>query len=435
MDSVNVLKAIFVAVAVLVCVAGCGVWGGSGPPPELPETWLSDIIRTVPSDMGADYLLFANYAEARLAADATGFEGFDTFIAEGPGSVPWTYEMLPAKGMFMSYSQSAREIIGLDSLGLDQGIWSPVEGSSKPPFSITVGGLEDSQHIYARLGEAGFKTTFHYGILLLYFWRDDPPALKEMMEHPIGTSLLNLNAIAPIEDGCSYPTDCDKYTTFAVNAIDPIGDRLAVAREVETLERIIEAQDGAEASLWDEVSWRVLTQSVGDELLGGALIPPEYVVSRTATGSGFGRSGEERLEDWERYAAGPDAWGTLEQYTALVVGYGVRYGAEGTTIAMYHPNPEGAERNAEELKRRWESARLDLRRFSGPDVPFSDLCSPLETRTLVFDKSSVLIAFCPAIEQPEPSLIGTLGRDFWKGLVEHHELHFLAQDVGELTGD
>ncbi|MCY4651644.1 MAG: hypothetical protein OXC95_00600 [Dehalococcoidia bacterium] len=406
----DAVKAIFLTAVTLACAVGCGIWGDSGPPPELPETWLSEIIQAVPSDMGTDYLLFANYYEARLAADATGFGGFDTFIAEGPGSVPWTYGMLPTKGMFMSYSQSARNIIGLDPLGLDQGIWSPVEGTSRPPFSITAGGLEDQQKIYTRLGEADFKTTFHYGILLLYFWRDYPPALKEMMEHPMGTSLFNLNVIAPIED------------------------RLAVSRKVETLERIIEVHDGKVSSLWDEIPWRVLTQSVGDELLGGALIPPEYVVSRTATGSGFGRSGEERLEDWGRYASGPDAWGTLEPYTALVAGYGVRYGAEGTTIAMYHPDPEGAERNADELKLRWKSARLDLRRFSGPDVPFSELCSPLETRTEVFDKSSVLTLFCPAIEQSNPTLIGTLGRDFWKGLVEHHELHFLVPDIGELTG-
>ena len=225
-----------------------------------------------------------------------------------------------------------------------------------PPFSITAGGLKDQQHIYAKLGEAGFNTTFHYGLLLLYFWRDGPPAPKELMEHPMGTSLLDLNAIAPI------------------------GNRLAVAREVETLERIIEAQDGKVDSLWDKVPWRVLTQSVGDELLGGVLIPPEYVVSRTATGSGFGRSADERLEDWERYADGPDTWGTLEPYTALVMGYSVPYGVESTIIAMYHPDPDSAERNTAELKRRWKSARLDLRRFSGPDVQFAQLCAPLETR-------------------------------------------------------
>lgn len=403
-------KAVFLAAAMLVCAVGCGLWGDSGSPPELPESWLSEIIRTVPSDMGADYLLFANYHEARVAADATWFKGYDTFIAEGPGSVPWTYEMLPMKGMFMSYSESARDIIGLDTLGLDQGIWSPVEGTSRPPFSITAGGLEDSQHIYTRLGEAGFETTFHYGILLLYFWRDGPPALRELRDHPMGTSLLNLNAIAPI------------------------GDRLTVSRKVETLERIIEVHDGAEASLWDEIPWRVLTQSVGDELLGGALIPPEYVVSRMAAESGFGRSAEERLEDWERYASGPDAWGTLEPYTALAVGYGVLYRVESTVIAVYHPDPDSAERNAAELKRRWESARLDLRRFSGPEVPFTELCAPLETRVETYENSSVLIATCPVIEQTNPTLIGTLGRDFWMGLVVHHELHFLAPDMADLTG-
>ena len=117
----DAVKAISIAVVMPVFALSCGLWADSGPPPVLPETWLSDLIRTVPSDMGADYLLFANYHEARLAADATGFEGFDTFIAEGPGSVPWTYAMLPAKGMFMSYSESAREIIGLDPLGWTRG--------------------------------------------------------------------------------------------------------------------------------------------------------------------------------------------------------------------------------------------------------------------------------------------------------------------------
>ncbi len=405
----NAMKAIFRTSVILVCATGCGLWNDPGPPPELPETWLSEIIHAVPSDMSADYLLFADYETARWEADAPGFGGFDTFIAKGPGSVPWTYGMMPEKGMFTSYSQPAREVVGLDTLGLDQGIWSPIEGSSKPPFSITAGGLEDSRHIYTRLGEAGFNTTFHYGILLSYFWRDGPPALRELMEHPMGTSLLELNAIAPIED------------------------RLAVARKVETLERIIEVHDGKVSSLWDEPDWRVLTQSAGDELLGGALIPPEYIVSRTATGRWLGRSADERLEDWERYTVGPNAWGTLEPYTALAVGYGVPYGSESAIIAMYHPDPEGAERNAEELKRRWESARLDLSRFEGPDIPFTELCAPLETRVETYGSSSILIAACPAIEQSSPTLIGTLGRDFWKGLVTHHELHFLVPDMAELT--
>ena len=86
----------------------------------------------------------------------------------------------------------------------------------------------------------------------------------------------------------------------------------------------------------------------------------------------------------------------------------------------------------------WNSARLDLRRYASSDsrfdILFSELCSPLETRTETYAETSILIATCPAIEQSDPTLTGTLGRDFWKGLVEHHELHFLVPDIAELTG-
>lgn len=101
---------------------------------------------------------------------------------------------------------------------------------------------------------------------------------------------------------------------------------------------------------------------------------------------------------------------------------------------MYHPDPDSAERNATELKRRWESARLDLSRFSESDIPFAELCAPLETRIEAYENSSVLIATCPTIERSNPTLTGTLGRDFWNGLVTHHELHFLVPDIAELTG-
>ena len=405
----TVIKATFFTVIAMTCAIGCGLGNNSAPPPDLPETWLSEIIQTVPSDMGSDYLLFANYEAARLEADATNFKGLETFMESGPSSVPWTYAMLPEKGMFTSYSQPARDIIGLDTLGLDQGIWSPMEGTSEPPFSITLGGLKEPKRISIRLGDAGFSITFHRGILYWLFWSDNPPTPQELREHPLGMNLFNLNAIALIED------------------------RLAIARESETLEQLIAVHDGKVPSLRDEAPWRILTQSVGDELLGGALIPPEYVMSPTATGSAFGRSAEHRMEDWKRYADGPVQWGTLEPYNAAIIGYGVPYGVESAIIAMYHSDPNSAERNAAELKKRWESAHLDLRNFSGPDIPFTELCSPLETRVETYAEASILIATCPAIAQPNPTLLGTLGRDFWKALVTYHELHFLAPDLAEFA--
>ena len=399
LDIVKDKRAIILAAVILVFVVwyGLWLWNRSEPPPDLPETWLSEFIRAVPSDMGVgvDYLLFANYEAARVEAGATDFKGFDTFLASG--SIPWTYGMLGNSPIFSGYPYS--ETMKLDALELDQGIWTPGYH-----FTITTGGLEEPQSFHTRMGEAGYQIAFHRGILYLYFWRDSPPPLREMENYPMGSKILNINSVALIED------------------------RLAVAQRVERIERLIAVHDGKVSSLWDKQSWRVLTQSVGDEFLAGALIPPEYVVSRTATGiSGFERSGEQRLDDWKRYV---DAWGTLERYTALVLGYSVRDGVERTAIAMYHPDPDSAERNAEELKKRWESASLDLRRFSDSDIPFSELCAPLETRIERYAESSILIADCRRLERPKTSLLG-----FWISPINYHELHFLVPDLSGLAAE
>ncbi len=408
------MKAIFLTVVMLVCAVGCGLSDDGSLPPELPETWLSEVIRAVPSDMGAGFLTdmsvgclqFANQEAARVEAGATDFQGLDTvFGSGGPHSIPRTYGGLPGMPMFMSYhSGYAVETLGLDTLVFDQGLWH-----CNPIFSITTGGLKDPPNLSTRLMEVGYKADTHGETSFLYFWRDKPPSPRFQVEHPMSMNVLNLNAMALIED------------------------TLIIAIRPPMLEGLIDVHEGNAPSLWDEEPWRVLTRMVGDELLGGALIPPEYVASRTATGTFTDRSADERLEDWGRYVSGHDAWGTLEPYTAVVLGYSVRDGVEGTTIAMYHPDPDSAERNATELKKRWTSAHLDLRSFLDRAVPFNEVCSPLETRIDAYENSSVLIATCPALEQPDPTLINILGRGFWTGMISDHELHFLVPDMAELT--
>ena len=68
----------------------------------------------------------------------------------------------------------------------------------------------------------------------------------------------------------------------------------------------------------------------------------------------------------------------------------------------------------------------------GDDIPFTELCAPLETQAIVFDESSVLVAACPAIER-EAAFGGAAGTDFYWGLLNYHELHFLAPDIAKLT--
>ena len=118
-------------------------------------------------------------------------------------------------------------------------------------------------------------------------------------------------------------------------------------------------------------------------------------------------------------------------YTALALGYGVQDGMERTVIALYHPDPQSAEHNAEELKRRCESAHLYVRRHSnsGPDIPFSELCGPLDTETVTHSNASILIASCAVVERNPVQEVGTAGGDFWQGLIWHHELHILVPNV------
>ena len=404
----------------LLCVAvflifGCVLAGDPADrAPALPENWLSQMIRSVPSDVDLDYLMFTNHQAAREVAGATDFKGIDFVDWSWLENVPWTYDALPANPMFSGFSQEAVQTIGVNTLLFDHGIWSAYYGTPKSHFSITTRGLNDPGGLSKRLSEAGYRPGIHSGVEFAYFLHEDekPVSSGVVMDHPLRGILRDTNAVGTV------------------------GNRLMVASEVATMQRLIDVELGASSSLWSEEPWRVLAQTVGDELLGGVLIHPEFVGSGSSIEASMERTPAELREDWERYTEGPDEWGTLMPYTASILGYGVHEGVERTIVAVYHPDPGGAEHNAAELKRRWNSAHLDVRKHSigGEDIPFSELCGPLETRTEVHTNASILIASCTIIERSPIAAVGTGGRDFWQGPISHHELHFLMPDVGFLTG-
>ena len=96
-----------VSVAFLVLV-GCVLTGDlEEGMPELRETWLSELIRSVPSEMDGGYLMFANWKTAREVAGASDFRGLDFADYSWLKNIPWTYEALPSNLMFGGYSQSA----------------------------------------------------------------------------------------------------------------------------------------------------------------------------------------------------------------------------------------------------------------------------------------------------------------------------------------
>ncbi len=405
------MKAIFFIAIALVCAVGCGLWADSDEPPELTETWLSEMLRSVPTHTDPPhhlrYLWVANYEAALTQANLIQIDGF--YLAWNLIIPPGNYAHMP---------RQEKALLGLDFVNRNQSAWI-----DERFFRIHTGELGDPAQIRKRLSDLGYERYDYRGV---DYYRFATSIGSAEGKHPSGTLFYtDLNNIAFVDD---------RMFVTSLNA--------------ENIELIVDVREGLVRSMWDEERWRILAKVVGDELLGGILIAPEYFMGpfepeRRVVGGE--RTGAETLEDWSRYAEGPEAWGTLEPYTALAMGFTVSSGEPGTLIALYHPDPGAADGNALELKHRWKTARMDLRRLEtgfttaqrsrpGEDIPFTEMCAPLDTRTVIFDDSSVLLATCPAILR-EGLFGGTQGVDFYWGLFNYDELHFLVPDLSGLAAE
>ena len=406
----NAMRAIFLTAVIVVCAVGCGGRSDSyGSPDEMPETWLSEMLRSVPTDMEGAYITrvwVADY-EAERAPRPPGY----------PGSIASWESISAPGGAFLEDARHFDDAIGLDFMDRDRAVWLHGEH-----FGIHEGKLGDPARIGERLSDIGYERYHHGGV---EYYRFAPRFGLAVDKHPQGAILYNLaNNIAFIDDRT-----------------------LITARHTRDLKWIVDVREQVAKSMGDEERWKTLAKAAGDELVRGALIAPEYVLWPFETEDGaivrLQYWAGENVRNWSRYTEGPDAWGTLEPYTALAMGFTVSSGEPGTLIALYHPDPEAADRNAVELKHRWKTARMDLRRIEipkgtykdltqGEDTPFTEMCAPLEARTLVFDKSSVLLATCPAILREAP-FWGAQGFDFYYGLFNYGELHFLVPDLSGLA--
>ena len=87
-----------------------------------------------------------------------------------------------------------------------------------------------------------------------------------------------------------------------------------------------------------------------------------------------------------------------------------------------------------DVRRLEEEFTTAQRSRPGEDIPFTEMCAPLKTRTLIFEESSVLLATCSAILREGP-FGGTQGFDFYWGLFNYDELHFLVPDLSGLAAE
>ena len=417
MNSANILKSIFLAAVFVVCLVGCGLWDDAGP---TPETWLSEAIKSVPQDYGNAALGFTNYHEARVIANAEGYNGMSTIMAEGADAVPWTYSLISSEPFVNS---APTDIIfqetGFDFFALDQQIWQhrlvgPGQYEKGPRFRIATGGFggeSAAESLVEWLLERGLHSNTHDGVTYYYSWDDAPPGGREMMSNPFKMDAAN-----------------------HLNALAFVGDTLLVRKWTQNIPHQIDVHMGKRPSLWDDGGHRELAWAVGDEILTGVFLKPEFVAW------GWSASGYKRDEEPDRLSDYANSWGTLDPYSVAIIGSDIRGETAHTVVALRYSDSEAAGRNAEELKRRWSSAYLRIDSSGGssmgqtPDVfePYAKICAPLDTRSVVYEKSSVLVASCPSTDFVS-DVHGTTGPTLWRGLVDHHELHFLAPDIAELT--
>jgi hypothetical protein len=353
----------------------------------------------VPLDIGVDKVEFADYASARAAAGMEHARGIKETLQLTPEEWKRLYGGLPKNNNLWDYAYNLPDTAGLDLLGFDLGIWSDRAGFDYPNFMVLEGPL-DREGIIAKLLELDYKEATYKGTA--YYWLFEDWRSASLLEHPLRIMGPYLNRIAFV------------------------GDRLLVATTTEIMEGLIDVQRGEAPSLLDSSPYRGLAEAVGEEVLGGVFVEPQWIVDAW---NPWDKKPAERLDE---YLEGPDRWGTLSPYSLAFLGYRFRGDAQQVATALYYPDPEAAGNDAEELEKRWESFEFYPDATGAPErVSVSQFCSPFSALAIRLADSSVLVGSCPtlSVEGAEP-LDDGIG--LWRTLFWHGELQFLAPDLEEL---
>jgi hypothetical protein len=170
-----------------------------------------------------------------------------------------------------------------------------------------------------------------------------------------------------------------------------------------------------------------LVHAIGEGLLGGAFMPPDWILENWNT---VNTGPVSRLD---RYTDGPEQWGQISPYDLALFGYRVQGDAEETVIALYYPDPAAAARDSGEFEKRWNSFYYDPK---GPladpeEVPATLSCSPFSTTIIEGTDHSVLLGACPVLRTEEWN-VEVKGPSLWSWLFSTRELQFLVQDLKEL---
>ncbi len=343
-------------------------------------------------------LIFADYASSRTITNLKEIREFEDVANLDPDKRARLYEGVPLHDGLRPLTAQLNSLTGLNILGFHMGIWSWQPGSHPQNFMLMRGSV-DVQRIVGRLLDLDYKQDEYEGNE--YYWLYDN--FKVDLRHPL------------------------RQRGLPINRMSFVGDWLLAASATDTLKKLIEVQNEEALNLLDSKRHQALAEAVGEGLLGGAFLTPQWIVDD------WNKLNRRPLPRLDQYLEGSDGWGILSSYTLVLFGYRVQGTVEETMFALYYPDPAGAERDAAELERRWNSFYYEPFVGRETETPVAHSCAPLATTAITDSNSSILVGTCPVIRSAErdPAVAGP---NLWLSLFGSKELQFLVPDLAVLKG-
>ena len=383
-------------------IAACTTASTTTSTPPQPQTRLEEALSRVPLEYANKEMIeFADYATSRKLTGLENVRGFEDHWQLDRDQRERIYEGLRDTPPDVDFNFLHDEL-GLDLFAYDFGIWHSSRIRHAPNFMLMEGG-QDIQDTSNRLVDLGFEETSYRGTA---YYKINEDFLFDL-RHPL------------------------RILTTSFNRIALVDDQVLATPATSILEDLIDVQNGSAPSLLDSSPHLALARAVGDGMIGGVFLTPEWVAEHA-----FGSfTAQWRVANTamccytnptllDQHLTGPDPWALLSPYSLALFGYRVQGDAEETVIALYYPDPSGAERDARELEKRWNSFHLRVQ----DNVPVADSCSSLSATVERQGESSLIVATCSVIRDAEEEAT-VRGPALWLSLFFERKLEFLALDL------
>ena len=362
---------------------------------DASESRVAEALALVPLEFSSEVIVFADYYGSRIVNGLEEVDSTEELFQSDSRGWERLYSGVPLHPHLSPRVQTMIDLIGVDVVAFDRSTWSWQFGNRKPTFLLAQG-IFDPERAARGLQELDYTASDYAGTAYYRLAEDFAPSLT----HPLG---LPFNRVALLDN------------------------QIIAAPSTGILEQLIDANRGESPNLLESEPHRALVQAIGEGLLGGAFMPPDWIVENWNT---VNTGPVSRLD---RYIDGPEQWGQLAPYDLALFGYRIQGGAEETLIALYYPDPAAAARDSVELEKRWNGFYYDPR---GPnagleEVPATLSCLPFSTAMIEGPDHSVLLGSCPVLRTEEWN-VEVKGSSLWTWLFSTRELQFLARDLNEL---